>query len=155
MKIETTFAATLALSVGAYAEAHADGLAPDYAMIPLASHHYGDWGDKTGDQFNEFNPGLLLGWEERAGGLNYTVGAYRDSASDTSLHISAAKMWDVAPDTEVGLVGAYVHSFGDGYTGLAPSLQLRYKALFLNAATGYDDGVYGVVSTGIVIPLGD
>lgn len=134
--------------------AFAGDRAPDYAVLPLASHHYGDWGEEDGDDFNEFNPGLLLTWAERAYGLNYTVGAYRDSRSDTSLHLSAAKMWDIGPQAQAGIVGAYIHSFGDGYTGFAPSLQVSYKSVFLNAATGYDDGIYGVISTGIIIPLG-
>lgn len=132
----------------------ADGFVPDYAMIPLASHHYGDWGEDDDDDFNETNPGLLLTWAERAYDLNYTVGAYRDSQSDTSVHLSAAKMWKIGEHAQVGIVGAYLHSFGDGYTGVAPSIQLSYKYLFLNAATGYDDGVYGVVSTGFIIPIG-
>ncbi len=137
----------------ASAPAYATELGPDYALVPLASHHYGDWGKKHGDDFNEFNPGLMLSWAERAYELNYTVGAYRDSQSDTSVHLSAAKMWDIGKHAQIGLVGAYIHSLGKGYTGVAPSIQLTYKALFLNAATGYDDGIYGVLSTGFIIPL--
>ncbi|SFI54919.1 hypothetical protein [Celeribacter neptunius] len=151
MQIRSLFTA-LALSLAP--PALADGRAPDYLSIPLASHHYGDWGDKTGDRFNEFNPGLMLTWAERAGGLNYTVGAYRDSEADLSVHLSAARMWDIGDQAQAGIVGAYIHSFGDGYRGFAPSLQLNYKYLFVNLANGYDNGVYGVVSTGITLPLG-
>ncbi|WP_460274619.1 hypothetical protein [Celeribacter sp. ULVN23_4] len=150
MKIKAALTALLLSS----SPALADGLAPDYAMIPLASHHYGDWGKEHGDDFNEFNPGLMLTWADRAYGLDYTVGAYRDSMSDTSVHLSAAKMWDIGEHAQAGIVGAYIHSFGDGYTGFAPSIQVGYKYFFINAATGYDDDIYGVISTGIVIPLG-
>lgn len=129
----------------------ADGAVPDYVQIPLASHHFGSWSD---DDFNEFNPGLLLTWAERAGGLNYTIGAYKDSKSDAALHVSAAKMWDFGPYTQGGLVLGYIHSFGDGYTGIAPSLQINHRFFFVNIATGYDDGTYGVVGTGLTIPLG-
>ncbi|NVK46230.1 MAG: hypothetical protein HWE33_07990 [Rhodobacteraceae bacterium] len=150
MQIKALLSALLLTATPAFA----DGLAPDYAVLPLASHHYGDWGEDDGDDFNEFNPGLMFTWGERAYGLNYTLGAYRDSRSDTSAHLSAAKMWDIGDHAQAGIVGAYIHSFGDGYTGFAPSVQLTYKSLFLNAATGYDDDVYGVISTGFIIPLG-
>ncbi|AJE48187.1 hypothetical protein [Celeribacter indicus] len=150
--LKTTLRAALAAALSTPLAA-AD-LAPDYALIPLASHHYGDWGEDDGDDFTEFNPGLLFTWAERAGGLNYTFGAYRDSMADVSLHLSAAKMWQIGPYAEAGIVGAYLHSFGEGYTGFAPSLQVNYKHLFINAATGYDDGVYGVVSTGLIFDIG-
>lgn len=127
-------------------------IAPDVLQIPLASKHFGSWSDKD---FNEINPGAIFTWVERAGDLNYSLGVYKDSKSAAALHVSVAKMWDIAEHTQAGIVGAYIHSSGDGFTGFAPSVQLNYKHLFVNVATGYDDdGIYGVVGTGLTIPLG-
>ncbi|RPE71064.1 hypothetical protein EDD53_0177 [Pacificibacter maritimus] len=151
MQIKSFFTA-LSVALAPLA-ATADGsLAPDVLQIPLASHHFGDWGESS--DFNEFNPGVILTWEDRLAGLNYSIGAYKDSKSATALHLSAAKMWDIGQYTQAGIVGAYIHSFGDGYTGIAPSIQLNHKYIFVNVATGYDDDFYGVVGTGITIPLG-
>lgn len=152
MQLKTSLAA-LALIL-APTLATADGsIAPDVLQIPLASTHFGSWSDSD---FNEFNPGLIFTWVERAGDLNYSFGAYKDSKSAAALHVSVAKMWDIAEYTQAGIVGAYIHSTGDGFTGFAPSVQLNHKYLFMNVATGYDDGdgIYGVVGTGITIPLG-
>jgi hypothetical protein len=144
--------AALCIGFAPFGAAANGSLLPEVLQIPLASHHFGDWGSSS--DFNEFNPGMILTWEERAAGLNYSFGAYKDSKSATALHISVAKMWDIAPYTQLGIVGAYIHSFGDGYTGIVPSIQLNHKYIFVNVATGYDDGAYGVIGTGITIPLG-
>lgn len=127
---------------------------PDRVSIPTASFHYGDWGDENSDDFNETNPGLILTWEERALGLNYSLGAYRDSYSDTTVYASASRMWAITPELHGGVVLAYRNSDGAGFTGFAPSLHFTYRNIFIDVSNSIRDGnIYGVIGVGITFPL--
>ena len=64
---------------------------PDRVSILLGSQHLG------GDGFNEINPGAFLTWEDRALGLDYSVGAYLNSYDRISVAATvdlALAEWD-------------------------------------------------------------
>ena len=73
-KIASVCAAATFVAAGAAAQ----DMGPDRVYIPLASDHYGDFQGNM----NEFNPGILLTWHDRLGGLDYIAGAFIDSGSD-------------------------------------------------------------------------
>jgi hypothetical protein len=138
-------AATLLATVAA-----AQDMGPDRVYIPLASDHYGDFQNNQ----NEFNPGILLTWADRLGGLDYTAGAFIDSGSDPAVHLSVAKLWDLNEDLEFGIVGAVVYSLEDNEAYVAPSLQVNYKNVFANFVSWSDSmGSYSVLGLGLKFDL--
>ena len=58
---------------------------PDRLSILLGSAHPG--ADRA---FEQVNPGVFLTWEDRALGLDYSVGAYRNSFGRASIAATAA-----------------------------------------------------------------
>ncbi len=58
---------------------------PDRVSILLGSAHPG-----TARSFEQVNPGVFLTWEDRALGLDYSVGAYRNSFGRASIAATAA-----------------------------------------------------------------
>ena len=58
---------------------------PDRVSVLLGSAHPG--ADRT---FEQVNPGVFLTWEDRALGLDYSVGAYRNSYGRASIAATAA-----------------------------------------------------------------
>ena len=98
------FSKTLALALVPIA-AHADGLAPDRAYIPLTAQHLNIDPTQFGrTDWNQLNPGVILAWEDRWLGLDYSVGAFKNSFDDTSAYLTTAKFWDLSPDLSAGLV---------------------------------------------------
>lgn len=127
---------------------------PERVSVPLISFHYGDWGDEDKDSFNEFNPGLILTWENRALGLDYSLGAYRDSYSATTSYAGISYMWEIQSDFHAGISLSYRNSDGDGFTGFVPSLQVSYRNSFATISNGFDNGdSYGVISFGYSFAL--
>ena len=61
--------------------AHAD---PDRLSLLLGSAHLGGHG------FDGRNPGLFATWDDRALGLDYSIGAYRNSYGRASLAVTSA-----------------------------------------------------------------
>lgn len=148
--------------------AWAQNLSPDRISIPLASKHYGmDGYFKNGElrSFTEFNPGLLFTWEDRALGLDVTVGGYRNSHSNASAVAYLSRTWEVA---NTGLhVGPFL---GTAYYGndtrfidsrvtsngfvLVGGLYARWGNVFLNVVPNpIDDNLRPIVGIGITFPM--
>ncbi|MGB0901913.1 hypothetical protein [Halocynthiibacter sp.] len=127
---------------------------PDRFSIPLACHHYGKWGAQKKNDFNEDNPGLIMTWENRALELNYSIGAYKDSYSDTTTYLAVSQMWNIHPELQAGIVASYRNSDGNGFTGFAPSLQIIYRNFFLDISHGVNNGDhFGALGLGFTFPL--
>ena len=58
---------------------------PDRVSILLGSQHPG-----ADVSYEQINPGIFLTWEDRALGLDYSVGAYRNSYGRASVAATAA-----------------------------------------------------------------
>lgn len=115
---------------------------PDRAYISMASKHAGiDPKDFGKDSWNEFNPGLILSWEDRLWSLDFALGGFKNSFGDFSAYTSIAKFWSVTSNTSVGTVLSFAH-YGEnrryfktqiGSTDFVaiPALQLNHKNVFI------------------------
>ncbi len=174
--LAVTFA--LLLSPAAWAEQAIESglkperdLAPDRVYITLASRHLNidptlfgraDW--------NEFNPGVILTWEDRGQlGLNYSLGLFQNSYADRALFAGIGKTWEIVESgVKLGfvtgladygqnarLIGTQIGSSGWIITGGA---QLEYRNIFLQlqpAGPQAGGGMGAVLVGGLSIPLGD
>lgn len=138
----------------------ADGSKPDRVYIPLGSTHIGDFEQHLddGDSLQEFNIGVIATWEDRGErALDYSLGLYRNSLGDPTIHSSIAKMWDYSDDLSYGIVGTLAIPLDDRSSTSAyviPSLQVRYKNVFLSATGApYGGEFYGVVGFGLTFTL--
>ncbi len=161
-------AAALATGWLAPLAAQADGLMPDRAYIPLTAQHLNiDPADFGRTAWNQWNPGLIVSWENRWLGLDYSVGAFRNSFDETSAYAGAAKFWDLSPDMSIGLVAglADYHSNarfiateigGSGWV-ITGGPQLNFKnAFFQIQPVPQSSGEFGAIFIGgLTIPLGD
>ena len=144
-----------------------NGLTPDRIMLPLASKHYGMEGYRENGRtrsFNEFNPGLLLAWENRALGLDVTAGAYRNSHHKTSGIAYVSRTWEVA-DTDIH-IGPFIgvshygrnSKFIDSrvtYKGFVfmGGLYARWKYVFVNVVPNpVQDNLKPIVGVGLTFP---
>lgn len=83
--VQTFLSAALGLFLGA-GIASAQSLAPDRLYFPLASQHFNmDPLDYGVDSWNEFNPGVIVTWENRALTLDYGIGAFYNSFEEVSF----------------------------------------------------------------------
>lgn len=147
--IRIVFSALFALVSPAQAD-------PDRVSVLLTSHHVA-----AKQSFEKVNPGIFLTWEDRAFGLDYSVGAYRNSYGRGSVAgIAALPLWQ-RDNTQVALfagVGLYPkdgRNFGVHAGDFVPlvGIQIRHRNLFLQAMPG--DGKYAaaVISMGLTFPL--
>lgn len=121
--------------------ASADGLRPDRLYIPLASYHYNLTPPNPGQtSWNEFNPGLVLTWEERFATLDYSAGAFLNSYEEVSAMVSVGKFWDVGAVALGGVVtfadyGDNSRHFdvtmGDTDFVVLPAIQMNYRNMFV------------------------
>lgn len=127
---------------------------PDRVSILMGSKHVGAKRD-----FNERNPGLFLTWEDR-GGLDYSLGIYHNSFSNTSVAALAAKPVYVKDDLHVSLFGGVAHYPGDtqklrnhiGNVIPLGGVQVRYKNMFVQAMPTKTMTIF---AAGVTMPLGD
>lgn len=131
---------------------------PDRAYIPIGSSHAALDAEKYGtEDFEEFNPGLVLSWEDRLFYLDYGAGVFRNSYGNTALTAMVQKSWDVSDDVTVAL-NVQFSDYGDNArflpidisdrVGVIPAAMVRYKNVFLQL-----QGPVAVV--GATFPIGE
>lgn len=144
------FVALPVLAAGAHA-------GPDRVSILVASQHLG-----ASVSFEQVNPGVFVTWEDRALGLDYTVGAYRNSYGRGSVAATAALpvlSWSTG---EVSLFGGVALYPGDGRSFSASigdfvpvgGLQLRQGNVFGQIMPGDGRIADAVVSLGFTFNIG-
>lgn len=133
---------------------------PDRLYVTLGSLHFGDFEQhlEPEDSIQEFNIGVIATWEDRgARSLDYSLGLYRNSLGDPTIHSSVTKMWDYSEDLSYGVVGTLAIPLDDRSSTsayLIPSLQLNYKNTFLSVTGApYGGEMYGVVGFGLTFKL--
>lgn len=131
---------------------------PDQISILLGSHHVGATQD-----FEEFNPGIILTWREAMwqNRLDIGVGAYRNSYGDASVVVTTAyplfrsETWGLdlfgALATYPGEGDQFSHSIGD----VVPiaGLQGRYRNLFVQALPSAGSSADATVTYGLTFSL--
>lgn len=130
------------------APAHAD---PDRLSLLLGSAHIG------GDGFDGRNPGVFATWEDRALGLDYSLGAYRNSYGRGSIAATAALPVIEWRDGAVALFAGAALYPSDGrrfraHVGdLVPigGVQIRHRHLFLQIMPSDGAAVDAVIAGGI------
>ena len=130
------------------APAHAE---PDRLSLLLGSAHIG------GDGFDGRNPGLFATWEDRALGLDYSIGAYRNSYGRGSIAVTAALPVIKLTDGAVSLfAGAALYpQDGRGFAvhvgDVVPigGVQIRHHNLFLQIMPSDGAAVDAVIAGGI------
>lgn len=136
----------------------APGLAlagPDRISFLLGSAHV-----ETAREFEEVNPGVFVTWEDRWNGLDYSLGAYRNSFGGVSTAATAALPLFTAASMEVSVFAGVAIYPGDGdeflyHAGdLVPlgGIQLRRDPVFLQIMPGGGDPD-AIISFGVTIPL--
>jgi len=134
----------------------AGGLLPDRASVLLASHHV-----NASQRFEEINPGLFLTWEDRAFGLDYSLGAYRNSYGRGSAAAFAALPVVRWREGEISFSLGAAYYPGNGRTfrlhagDVVPmaGLQLRHRALFVQVLPSDGRHTAAVVAAGLTFPL--
>ena len=137
-------------------------LRPDRVYLPFASHHTMPASRYGRDRWEEVNPGLILGWEDRGPGRLFDLGAgvIRNSHGIVAPTLSLGVSAPLTGRAEVGLTGSLVYYGGDGdifdgHVGggvfLVPALQARYGNAFaqLIPASGGP-----VLLFGLTFPIG-
>jgi hypothetical protein len=156
----------LAVLIAAPAAAIAQGWGPDRAYVSVGSHHEGlDPAGFGRSRWNEFNPGLILAWEDRHLGLNYAAGGFVNSFGDLSPFLGVSRFWQVAEDLSVGPFAA-LSDYGRnskffetrlGSTGVVVlgGVQANYRNVFVQVQpTGRTGGGVGaVVAAGLTFSL--
>ena len=80
---------------------------PDRLSVLLGSKHFGATRD-----FQEFNPGLFLTWEQQV--FDYSVGAYYNSYEDMSVLGAISYNYEIAPEFEIGAFAGVALYPGEG-----------------------------------------
>lgn len=128
--------------------AHAD---PDRLSLLLGSAHLG------GDGFDGRNPGVFLTWEDRALGLDYSIGAYRNSYGRASIAATAALPVAEWADGSLSLFAGVALYPRDGrrfraHVGdVVPmgGVQIRHRNLFLQIMPSDGAAADAVIAGGI------
>ncbi|MEE4188548.1 MAG: hypothetical protein V2I76_08905 [Roseobacter sp.] len=129
------------------------GAGPDRFSILLGSEHNG-----ATREFQEFNPGLFLTWEEN---LNYSIGLYYNSYEEISPLVSVGYDWEVARDFDLGAFFAIAVYPGDGdefrYSlgDVVPfvGLQARYRNFFVQFIPADGDALDSLFTFGLTFAL--
>ncbi|MEM9637482.1 MAG: hypothetical protein AAGA94_07525 [Pseudomonadota bacterium] len=127
---------------------------PDRVSILLGSEHF-----NASEDFQEFNPGVFLTWEQET--LDYSIGLFQNSYSDASVLVSVGYDVEIAPEFEVGIFGAlalypgegdrFSHAIGDIVPLLG--LQTRYRNFFAQLIPADGDSADGVLAFGLTFAL--
>ncbi|MEQ9695430.1 hypothetical protein [Shimia sp. SDUM112013] len=147
--------------------ATAEGLRPDRLYIPLASYHYNLTPPNPGqNSWNEFNPGLIVTWEDRLWTLDYSAGAFLNSYEDVSPMVSMGKFWDVG-QVALGAVASFADygdnarhfdvTLGSSDIVVLPAFQVNYRNAFMQVVPAPDfNGNSGALfAFGATFALGD
>ena len=120
--------------------ANAQDLLPDRGYVILASKHVNMVieGVRDGRGYQEFNPGLILTWQDRYLGLDYSAGAFYNSYGHVAPLVMAAWTRKYESGVKFGVfVGAAdyaddAYRIVKGSKGIVPigGLHLEYKNLF-------------------------
>lgn len=127
---------------------------PDRISVLLGSEHI----NATRD-FNEFNPGLFLTWENRQ--LDYSVGGFHNSYEDLSVMGAVGYDVEIAPKLELGVFAgmAWYPGEGDQFSisvGDAVPLvgvQTRYRNAFVQFIPADGDTLDALVTFGLTFGL--
>lgn len=143
----------IAIAAALALPAHAD---PDRISVLLGSSHLG-----ARHPFEEVNPGVFLTWEDRAFGLDYSLGVYRNSFGRMSVAGTAAlPVWERGK-TQAALFAGVALYPGDGWRFRAHAgdwvpiagLQIRHGNAFAQIMPGDGRPVRAVVSFGLTFKL--
>lgn len=145
--IRKTLCAALLL-VACHSKAQAD---PDRISLLLGSHHV-----DAKAQFEGRNPGVFLTWEDR-GGLDWSLGAYRNSYGRNSVAATVALPVVIGRDAELALFAGAALYPGDGrdfamqWGDLVPlvGLQLRAGHLFVQVIPSDGAATDAIISFGL------
>ena len=148
----TAFIAAI-LSVATVTGADAQVARPDRIGILVGSHHVG-----AEEDFEEFNPGVILSWERD---LDWSLGAYRNSYDRLSAVAAVGKNWELRPGIEAGVFGGAAWYPEDGrrlavHVGdVVPigGLQARVGHAFVQVIPAFGLGADAIVAGGISFPL--
>ncbi|MEY8838577.1 hypothetical protein AB9K41_06065, partial [Cribrihabitans sp. XS_ASV171] len=122
------------------------------------SHHVG-----ATRNFEEFNPGLILVWDEMVwrGNLDLAVAGYRNSYGDGSLAVSLAYPFVKTEDWGLDLFGGvawypgngnqFSHAIGDAVP--IAGLQARYRNVFVQAIPAGGQSADAVLSFGLTFSM--
>jgi hypothetical protein len=139
----------LILFLALSAPAHAG---PDRVSLMLGSHHVA-----ASAVFEEVNPGIFLTWEDRAFGLDYTVGAFRNSFGRGAVAgLVAWPVWQQG-ETQAALFAGVAHYPGDGrrhrfHAGdfiPVAGLQIRHRNVFAQIMPSDGRTARAVVAVGL------
>ena len=127
---------------------------PDRISILLGSEHFG-----ATREFQEFNPGIFLTWEERI--LNYSVGAYYNSYEDISALAAVGYDYEITPAFEIGVFAGLAHYPGEGDQfrvsagDIVPifGVQSRYGNVFTQWIPADGDSVDSLLTFGLTFEL--
>lgn len=130
---------------------------PDRVSILTGSHHIG-----AAVSFEEVNPGVFITWEDRAAGLDYSLGAFRNSYGRGSVAALAALPVVSWRSGEVALFGGAALYPRDGRTFRAHlgdvvpvgGVQIRQGNSFVQIMPGDGRVADAVVSFGFTAILG-
>lgn len=126
---------------------------PDRLSVLFGSAHPGARFD-----YEAANPGLFLTWEDRALGLDYSIGVFRNSFGGASIAGTAALPLFERGEFQASVFGgvALYPGYGDHFAvhagDLVPmaGLQARYRDGFVQIMPGKD---MAVISLGLTFPL--
>lgn len=155
------------LGLGLATSAHSEGAAPDRLYVPLASYHFNiDPPAASGmSSWNEFNPGLIVTWEERLWTLDYSAGLFLNSYEDISPMVSVGKLWDVG-QVQLGATVIFAdygddarhfdNTLGSSDIVFLPAFQVNYRNVFAQIIPApQSNGDTGAVFTaGLTFALG-
>ncbi len=151
--------------IGRAGGADADGLPPDQMQIQLGSRHISMNQNMKENGFEEFNPGATFTWNDRAFGLNYAAGAFRNSFGNLAPVVAISKLWSANYGLKLGLFAGLSYygddadfiSVGSTSTGVIPimGLQANYENAYVQLLPTDDDhpGFGFLLVTGWVFPL--
>ena len=127
---------------------------PDRLSVLLGSEHFG-----ATREFQEFNPGVFLTWEERV--FDYSIGTFYNSYEDVSVLGAIGYDYEIAKELEVGVFAgvAYYPGEGDQFSVSAGDMvpvagvQTRYRNLFAQWIPADGDSVDSVLTFGLTFEL--
>ncbi|MEH6773852.1 MAG: hypothetical protein V7668_08010 [Cereibacter changlensis] len=130
---------------------------PDRLSLLIGSAHI----DASRD-YQQINPGVFATWEDRAGGLDYSLGIYRNSYDGVSVAGTAAlPLFEVASAEVSLLAGAALYPgegrsfrFHIGDVAAFVGLQIRRDPVFLQVIPGGGSDPAAIISFGITLPIG-
>lgn len=128
---------------------------PDRVSILLGSKHIGQSG------FEEVNPGIIVTWEDRAWGLDYSLGAYRNSFGKGSVVATAALPIKTWKDGQLSAFGGLALYPGNGDNFLVHAgdvvpiggLQIRHKNVFGMLMPGDSKDLKAILAFGVTFKL--